>query len=356
MAGTLMLTVKVAHIYQRRFSNADLDAALRITHLYLITRRPRVALESMRVKVPSQGLGTGHFAFSSSTGKATLRALDFSVPAGTVTKDMHIYADGSYFSISAPLVTLHGDSWSLASMATGAALDTAKHEVLYVGQAFGTAGSESVPTRTKRHETLQKIYEDHHNSEWDVFVAPLLMTEFQFTNDDHIDDMEDGPSLDKYFEYFINLDRRPQKTAVDLIEHSLISFFQPPYNEQLRNWNANSPTSAMRKMQDAGFRLLQVHLDGWGGLARFYSAAAPSLPRSRLISLELPSPPKRPKFRRVDIAEDGYKRKVGPESWLIDNGQEVVTNMAEDSVALLKVFGPNAPALRRPPQIEIQEA
>jgi len=354
MAGTLMLTVKVAHIFQRRFSVDELEKALKHTHLYLLTRRPRVIISSLRKKKFRDGVVIAEVDIDGSDGRAVSLTVEVDVPSGTSDREMRVYEDGAYFSMMTSSGLLHGDSWSLASLGTGAQAEVAKHEVLYVGQAFGKAGSQNVSTRTRRHETLQKIYEDHAGSAWDVFVVPLLMSEFSFTNDDHIDDSEEGPSLDKFIEYFINLERLPQKSSVDLIEHSLISFFDTPYNDLLRSWEPTAPTRAMRKMQEAGFRLLQVHLDGWGGLARFYSKAAPALPRSWLISQEIPSSPRRPTFRNLgDGVRLETRLKYSPETWLLAHGQDFVASQAEGSIAVLKVFGSEAPSIRRPPDVPL---
>jgi hypothetical protein len=205
-------------------------------------------------------------------------------PPGTHKDCFTNYHDGAYFSLRLPDAFLHGDAWALSSFLFGARPDLASHEVLYVGQAFGRDGSRGVAERLRRHETLQRIYEDHTGSDSDIFVAPIRIKLLDFHSDDHIDDNEDGPELFKFLGVFIGMDHKVLKPSVDLAEHALIASFLPPYNRMLRTWDPLNPTEAMRRMREARFRLLHYYLDGWGGLVRFYSGSRPSAARSHFFS------------------------------------------------------------------------
>jgi hypothetical protein len=219
----------------------------------------------------------------------------------------------------------------------------AAQEVLYVGEAFGKDGSTNVWRRVRAHEKLQQIYEDHVDIACDIFVVPLSLERRAWVSDDHIDDDDPGPSMEQYYRHFATEQGGVRKASVDLIEHSLISYFTPHYNELLIEWRQETPTKSMRLMRDAGFRLIQVHLSGWWGLARFYPAAVPSRFRSHLISHELPPAPRRPVFRGIAAERLSDWRHS---AMMVQEGQELVEEAAERTGVTIQVFGEHAPILR----------
>jgi hypothetical protein len=125
-----------------------------------------------------------------------------------------------------------------------------------------------------------------------------------------------------------------------------VSYFVPHYNTNLREWRAAVPTAAMRQMRDAGFRLLQVHLDGWAGLARYYSKQEPQFQRSHFISQDIPPHPRRPVLRGIS-ATDMSLRNL--EALAVRHGNEMFASRAEASGTALAIFGEQAPTIRRPP-------
>ncbi|MGW4772030.1 hypothetical protein ACWEO2_28830 [Nocardia sp. NPDC004278] len=350
MAGTLVYRLRVEHIYQRRFDSADLAVALQFSHWYIITRRPATKIVKGSVRIDDQIL-TADFSTRTMDGVARVgtSGSDFQRLGGL--RDFRLYAEGAYFSMYVGDRLIHGDAWALASLLSGAESDLAGQEVMYIGQAFGEDGSTNAWQRTQNHKKLQRIYEDHVDSDYEIFVAPLTFEEGMWTGDDHIDDAEEGPSLEAYLETFCTSEGNPiTSTVVNLIEHSLISYFVPPYNEKLTEWRAGDPTLAMRAMRSAGFRLLQVVLDGWGGLARFYSAQSPDRLRSHVISQDIPPEPRLPVLRGISAPKLS--------DWRLDanrvrEGQAMFTAMTENSDAVLSVFGDKAPPVRRPPAVHL---
>ncbi|GAB3439282.1 hypothetical protein GCM10027570_03390 [Streptomonospora sediminis] len=215
---------------------------------------------------------------------------------------------------------------------------------MYIGQAFGD-GSSNAWERTTNHEKLQMVYEDHAGEDWDIFVSPLILNKRNWSSDDHIDDTEDGPSFTGYYKNFAQMEGGVLKTSVDLIEHALISHFQPHYNKMLIEWNAKSPTGAMQKMRETGFRLANVHLDGWYGLARFYSRVQPEFLRSHFIS-------------RSTVNFDKEKHEVktsGLEGWAYQSGHDMFSTLAESADIQLRIFGDEAPEVRRPPEFVLRD-
>jgi len=267
-------------------------------------------------------------------------------------EDFQLHANGAYFSVRTGGDLIHGDAWALASLLSGAKAEIARQEVLYIGQAFGDNGMNNAWSRTNNHEKLQRIYEDHVDTDCEIFVAPLSLERKLWTNDDHLDSSEQGPDMASYYRSFAHQDdpHRIRKASVDLVEHSLISYFAPPYNEKLKQWRVSEPTDAMRKMQAAGFRLLHVHLSGWWGLARFYSTRELELVRSHFISQDFPPAPHRPVLRGI-AAEQMSGWKVG--ALLTQHGKEIFANLAEGSGVTMRVFGNEAPVIRKPPGVTL---
>ncbi|MFI7153006.1 hypothetical protein ACIBO2_49500 [Nonomuraea sp. NPDC050022] len=201
------------------------------------------------------------------------------------------------------------------------------------------------------HKKLQRIYEDHIDSGYEVFVAPLVCDKSILINDDHIDDAEDGPDLNLYWRDLVAADGSILRASVDLIEHSIISYFAPHYNEKLVEWRAARPTDAMSKMRAARFRLIHIHLSGWQGLARFFSPSVPPS-KSHLMSHDLPP---------VDLATQNSLRGISAErlsawrfgSFMLREGHETLADLAENTGSAMLIFGDEAPAIRKPPGISL---
>jgi hypothetical protein len=349
VAGTLWYRLKVEHVYQRRFGDPEsLAEALATSHWYIISRRPSVRIIAETVRVDDQILTVDFVTCDDITGPERVHTFGFDFSQLEPLSDFRTYADGAYFSAAVGDMLVHGDAWALASLLSAASVDIARQEVLYVGQAFGQGGTGNVWERTRQHQKLQQIYEDHVNTVGEIYVASLSLDRRGFSNDDHIDDAENGPCLDAYYETLADMDGSIRKPAVDLIEHSLISYFAPPYNEKLIEWRADKPTDAMQKMRSVGFRLLYVHLSGWWGLARFYSCREPDPHRSHFISRDLPPTPLKPRVRST-VAE--ALSGMGMGELLLQQGKAIFADRAEQTGVLLRVFGDLAPAVRKPPNI-----
>ncbi|MEU4535707.1 hypothetical protein AB0G15_12680 [Streptosporangium sp. NPDC023825] len=348
MAGTLMYEIESFHTYQRRFDSKSLEIALRNCHWYIISRRPAIRIIGAET-APRGSIVNIKMQTRNSISEPLLTIpMRMRAAPGSSFSDFQIHADGAYFYVEIGNHPLHGDSWALASFLSNAADELARHEVLYVGQAFGKDGTRNAWGRTQEHSKLQRIYEDHASSGWDIFVTPLRLLQHLIDSDDHIDDDEDGFDLDEYQKSFGF--EGLQKPSVDLIEHSLISYFSPHYNDLLKTWKAGSPTEAMRAMRGAGFRLLQVHLNGWMDLTRFYSSSVPSRVRSHFISQDIPPEPRRPVLSGISAVKISDWRL---NAQFIRRWPTLLAGAAEVSGVELKIFGKEAPANRVPPEVAL---
>ena len=343
-----MYRLKVDHVYQRRFDSRDLAVALQHSHWYIITRRPSVRLVPGSVRIDEKILSAGFITRAGFEKPERTYSLASDFQLMEELHDFEMYEAGAYFSVGVGERIMHGDAWALASLLSTADIELARQEVLYIGQAFGHGGSSNAWQRTQNHQKLQRIYEDHVNADCEIFVAPLSLERSSFVSDDHIDDSEDGPSMDKYHQAFSSLEGKIKKTSVDLVEHGLIAYFAPPYNEKLTEWHAENPTNAMEKMRWAGFRLLQLHLSGWWGIARFYSEREPKPVRTHFISHDIPPWPHRLVARGI-AAERVSEWRLG--SRLIREGPRLLDEKTEKTGVSLRIFGDEAPMIRKPPTV-----
>ncbi|MBL7500331.1 hypothetical protein I6A81_29605, partial [Frankia sp. CN7] len=220
MAGTLIFSISATHVFQRKFDTESLAIALGDCHWYIITRRPSVRIARESVDLRDEIITLDVVTRESIAGPPKTYHLGADLAGIDETRHFAVHADGAYFSLQARNGLIHGDSWALASLLSGASAELARQEVLYIGQAFGH-GNVNAWARTSQHRKLQRIYEDHWDSGWDIYVAPLRLDESAWESDDHIEDLEPGPSFEGYYSSFISMDRELRKPAVDLIEHAL---------------------------------------------------------------------------------------------------------------------------------------
>ena len=353
MAGTLFYKLKVEHVYQRRFGDsAAFAAALRSSYWYIITRRPSVRIIGESVQTQDNMI-TADFVTRRPDEHEQIYSYGSDFYDMGKLDNFQTYQDDAYFSVDVNGTFMHGDAWALASFLSHANPAIARQEVLYVGRAFGENGNGNAWKRTRQHEKLQQIYEDHVNDDYEVFIAPLSLERGYFSGDDHIDDAEDGPCLSAFYSTFGTVEGRLLKPAVDLVEHALIAYFNPPYNSNLTEWRADTPTVAMRKMRAGGFRLIQVHLSGWWGLARFYSAQEPEGSRSHFISHDLPPNPVK-SVRRGISAPQISDWRIGAR--LARDGQQIFADRSEEAAVLLRAFGDEAPEDRKPAGVTLRRS
>jgi hypothetical protein len=142
--------------------------------------------------------------------------------------------------------------------------------------------------------------------------------------------------------FFNGWQKEVPPTSIDLIEHALIYHFAAPYNELLRDWRPDRPTVALSRLKSAGFRLLQVYLDGWSGLARYYGAKTTPA-RSHLVLLAADDSTGR-ENPRVD-----YDPAI--HNWLFEfafTRYKAHLDASETSDVVMSIFGDEAPRIRRP--------
>jgi hypothetical protein len=347
VSGRLTYSIFAGHVYQRKFANDELAQALKGFHLYIVSRRPATRIDERSIRQLGELTSLEMIVFNPAD-RSVRERLPLDIAWGIQSATFRTHMDGSYFSVcSKDGELLHGDAWALATSILGAPRGIADQEVLYVGQAYGQEGERSAYDRTREHNKVQRIYEEHAGEAWDIFISPVTISETNFNNWDHLPDDGQGFELDAIFALAGNKRTRTPtpKLSVDLVEHALITTFQPPYNVNLIKWAPSDPTMAMRKVRDWGFRLMSVTLDGIDGMARYYTTACPSRDRGLTRYFGLTEIPKRPELNPLDPASWDYVMQIHVRA------MSRFANMAEMSDVILHWFGRSAPALRKPPEI-----
>jgi hypothetical protein len=286
MVGMLNWSINPVHTFQQRFEISDYNQLFGSSRFYIVSRRPTVRLDMRRVKVCRNKL---RLAFESRTLDGRSISLVREVPRRVLGRfdppsawyDLKVqdYSDGTYFSLThgpSGVHLFHGDTWTLGSLLAGPDVEWSQQEVLYVGQAFGRDGRRHVLERIREHKRIQEIYSRELTSEYDVFLTPCEFGDTLFTNyDDLMDPQDELFDINFLFEVSKPSSSQMLGLIIDVVEHAIISYFEPAYNVKLRKWNVSAPTAAMRRLQKAGVRTMLVLFGGSSpGLARFFSGSS----------------------------------------------------------------------------------
>lgn len=326
MAGTVLFYVDPLHTYQRQLMNTELEDALADTHLYIVSRRPRTTVQA--------GWGRSRLVCTTRGAADPQSPLRYRTSA---IKRPRIHPNGTYWEGQVCGRPVHGEAWHLAALVSNRAPDVCRHEVLYIGQAFGKEGRRDVKARTRSHSTLQAIYEAHHSTDWDVFVTPLTV-DLMFLNDDHIEDDDLGPD-GAFLEDLVNRRLRSARTTINTVEHLLISYFMPEYNSQLRNWTAAKHLIPLRR---CGFRLISIQLQSLHELTQFFSRTRPAA-RTHHIVAEIPGIKTPTSFNLGTWDDLTLNPMLGEMMQVLAASANTITAAAADSPGMLRVFGDHGP-------------
>lgn len=326
VAGTIIYQVEPLHTYQRRLEPEELRGALEGTHLYVVSRRRRTTVHLQQ-----------------RSGQTRLMTRTHDGPQGTPIRhvtdsidEAEVLYDGAYWRGRCQNTSVHGEAWHLAALLSDRDTEVCRHEVLYVGQSFGRDGSRHVGDRVRAHATIQKIYEDNQASDWDVFVTPLLVERSDTISDDHIYDDDSGPrswgkaAADGGWPV-------SHKATVSTLEHLLISYFRPRYNQVMLKWCNAKHFGPIRA---DGYRLLMVQLQTLHALSAFFTQWRPAA-RTHAIVAEVPASLNATTF---EIGTwDDVTLHPGSLMHPAVAGARWIAEMSDRAPGLLRLFGDHGP-------------
>ncbi|UZG60385.1 hypothetical protein ONE62_42785 (plasmid) [Rhodococcus opacus] len=119
-------------------------------------------------------------------------------------------------------------------------IEADKHHVLYVGQAFGKDGERTAWDRLSNHETVQKILAETRRDQ-QVWISMAAITDINLWDETipgrcaSMQSSENARHIDEVYASIIGSSDFKDREAVSLAEAGLIRYFQPEYNDRLKN-------------------------------------------------------------------------------------------------------------------------
>ena len=226
---------KFVLLEQDDFDNDALDGFL--PHIYMIVAREKCVVPSQtiycanpKIQVVVDG-NKKFFDYRLIENKQKIK----------LTKNLSLKVDGIYFR----LTTVTGDlvkegkisalvtRWIYDGIFNPKIVRALKFEVLYVGQAFGESGERLAMDRLKEHSTLQRIYFEymrlHPNKEVWILLNSFKKQKIMSMAQSQCSKADDDKHMQAIFEKEI-----PEDQLINIIEGTLIRYFQPEYNVQLK--------------------------------------------------------------------------------------------------------------------------
>ncbi|MFS0754279.1 hypothetical protein ABC383_06225 [Noviherbaspirillum sp. 1P10PC] len=203
-------------------------------HIYVIGETPTIALKD----VQQDGCSAKFYV----TVGSDMVELNFELPEGA-----NVMEENDRFRFVSP----EGREFAIEDLDIAMAVRRkipVHFNVLYIGQAFGSAGERSALDRLKKHETLQKIALNgiSHGSSLtllllEILPATGLVTVMNpFAQNQKAGNERIRAGIDKLF-------GTTEKERVALYEASLIRYFQPRYNKEFKD---SFPSTNMKVLKD----------------------------------------------------------------------------------------------------------
>jgi len=149
-------------------------------------------------------------------------------------------------------------------------------EVEYVGKSFGKHGERSAFTRLQSHKTLQRMMAELPRDEelWIVLLDSntytILTSMVPQGRRGDAADKEDDARIENMFDSPLG-----DAAITDIIEGSLIKYFQPRYNVQLKESFPDRRAKPLAEVYARDLNLIGFELDTWDLSLRLGSPVAP---------------------------------------------------------------------------------
>ena len=150
-------------------------------------------------------------------------------------------------------------------------------EILYIGKAYGQNGERTSLTRLKSHSTLQRILAEHFdNSSFEEIKIIAL----EFEKDTTFLNIQgflngDTPQIDieKSFKHIEDIKKKgvSELQKVNMIEAAMIKWFEPEYNDQLKNDFSNKELKSISEAYDLDLNNLLFSITTFNNGFKLYS-------------------------------------------------------------------------------------
>ena len=242
-------------------------------HIYLICRRPSTYFikDTMRHDGKTLEVDVG-YRIDGKEERFSYKG-EFPLLDGAVSLAVSDYPHREIITYDKDGNEVRGLPASLVSINQGWGSPLKQLEVLYVGQAFGN-GSRTAHERLKSHSTLQKILADSHHKYPDGEIS-VLMVKFEPYELLITMDGNSGVKNDNNLENnrFRSIRENPlsEKQQIDLVEATLIRYFQPFYNDKFKIKFPSPKVKVLKKCYELDFSGLVVEINTDELMFRLYS-------------------------------------------------------------------------------------
>ena len=244
-------------------------------HIYMIARRPRIALDPSTLKI-SKDEFCGVFTIQKGAAfeRHAFRAShDFGSDLRVLCKYPH-----TEFSISNRQggFIAGGKVALFLSQLSPELSPFMDLEVLYVGQSYGEGGSRIAPDRLLSHSTLQGIYAEalRRAPDQDVWLVlfhfePLLITSFDGRSKQYqTSSEEDAAHRNRVLKFEIT-----EQQQINFTEAALIRYFRPEYNTIFKDSFPNPAHSTYAQCYDLDINTVNVEIQAEDIMCRLWSPA-----------------------------------------------------------------------------------
>ena len=237
---SLIVTVHVDVVgRQQDLTKVPLPSGERESHLYIVTRRPRISIPPESVQLTDTTIeGVVQLQRGPAYDEFPFKTVHYFGPGASWHSD---WPHDEFAVLDAEGKRIAGGVVAHLSRQVGAdwPREAQHHQVVYVGQAYGLAGERTAWDRLQRHETVQRIMAETSPDQqvWLSLAAVAdinVMTEMNPHVPAAASDDEDTEHIKSVMEA-VHDERFAEREAVALAEAGLIRFFQPAYNDRLKH-------------------------------------------------------------------------------------------------------------------------
>jgi len=256
----------------------ELAKQIRDCNIYVISKRPRLSAVPASIQI-EDGVLKGDLQISLPEGP---RVIPFSVPE-RLPPEITTAKASEYPHTRIRLYDSNGNlhrGYPISFLLPIIKSELGSHadlEIIYVGQAYGNAGSRNALDRLQAHSTLQKILADMSAHEPHV-EAWLFLYRFEFhkfiLSMDGLSNTQISDHRDRQHYLDILSAKFERSMRISVAEAALIRWFQPKYNEIYKSKFPHNKHKILKKVYDLDFAGLSVEINSEEINARLCTAVA----------------------------------------------------------------------------------
>ena len=237
-------------------------------HVYMIGRRPRISMKPNTMVFDGDRVSG---VFQKQVKDAVID-IPFDVPNLLGTDDVTVNCEYPFTEVAVSdkggNVISRGKCAALLTAFGSKYADHLDLEILYVGQAYGSAGDRTAVERLKSHGTLQGIYAEamRRSPDQDIwlllitFQEPMLISSFNGRDQNtEMTEEEDTAHRENVLQRVFQQEITEQQ-KINFTEAALIRYFQPQYNTVYKDSFPNPAHVTYSECYDIDLNLVSVEV------------------------------------------------------------------------------------------------